>query len=75
MEVYRHVIPWMESPHEDICAFERDPALWSEDTIAETLRRHGALIAGIQDLRSFVRAYLNVVCGVTRKDSLSHASP
>jgi hypothetical protein len=68
MEVYRHVISWMEEiKREDICVFEKDPVLWSEETIAETLQRQGAQIAGLQDLRSFIRAYLNVVCDVTRK--------
>ncbi len=68
MEAYRHLIPWMEDiRREDICVFEKDPVLWSEETISEALHRQGSQIAGLQDLRSFIRAYLNVVCDVTRK--------
>ena len=66
MEVYRHLIPWMESSREDVCAFEQDPAMWSEDTIAETIRIHGNTTAGVQDLRSFIRDYLKAACNVTR---------
>jgi hypothetical protein len=67
MEVHRHLIPWMETSKEDICAFEQDPAMWSEDTISETIRIHGSTTAGVQDLRSFIRDYLKVACGVSRK--------
>ncbi len=67
MEVYRDLIPWMESSGGDICAFEHDPALWSEETIAETIRKHGSPAAGVQDLRGFIRDYLEVACGGTRK--------
>jgi hypothetical protein len=40
--------------------------MWSEGTIAETIRIHGSTTAGVQDLRGFIRDYLKVACGVTR---------
>ncbi len=61
MEVNKHLLPWMEVPKDILCTLRDDPALWSEDVISQAMRSQAAA-ASIQDARSFIKAYLNVLC-------------
>ncbi len=62
MEVYRHIIPWMESLKKDVCLLENDPVLWSEDMITKTYRKSGAVDFSIHDAQTFIKDYLKVLC-------------
>ncbi len=62
MEVNKHLLPWMEISKDSVCMLQNDPALWSEDVISRTMRRHEATAINIQDARSFIKDYLNVLC-------------
>ena len=62
MEVNRHLTPWMEASKDDVCTMQDDPALWSEDMITKTFRRHGATSFNIQDAQAFIKDYLSLLC-------------
>ncbi len=62
MEVYRDLTPWLEVSRGDVCMLQNDPALWTEDMIIQTFRKHGTSTFNIQDAQSFIKDYLSLLC-------------